>query len=352
MTADLLVANCIVRPQRRIVERGGVSVHVKPKSMSVFECLVAAGGKPVTRNELFDKVWPGGEITDDTLTKCIVELRKAFGDSARESRVIETIPKLGFRLVPPVEPLEPGQSSAENQQPFRRKWRRPRAAAVVFFIVALVFGTSLAVPGSRLWLTEAGTTWAMKTVAMISPYGAEIKPGIAVLPFVNMSGDPENEYFSDGMSAEVLNSLARTARLPVIARSSAFQFKGQPQDIKEIGRLLGVTHVLEGSVRKDGNSIRMTVHLIDSATGALVWSGAYQRELSDVFSLQQEIAENIVANIDAIFAETIAPPPAGLPAAVQTPLRHTSNLEAYELYLKGMQMLMSDRPALVQQGSS
>lgn len=352
MTADLLVANCIVRPQRRIVERGGVSVHVKPKSMSVFECLVAAGGKPVTRNELFDKVWPGGEITDDTLTKCIVELRKAFGDSARESRVIETIPKLGFRLVPPVEPLEPGQSSAENQQPFRRKWRRPRAAAVVFFIVALVFGTSLAVPGSRLWLTEAGTTWAMKTVAMISPYGAEIKPGIAVLPFVNMSGDPENEYFSDGMSAEVLNSLARTARLPVIARSSAFQFKGQPQDIKEIGRLLGVTHVLEGSVRKDGNSIRMTVHLIDSATGALVWSGAYQRELSDVFSLQQEIAENIVANIDAIFAETIAPPPAGLPAAVQTPLRHTSNLEAYELYLKGMQMLMSDRPALVNQASS
>ncbi len=128
MTADLLVANCIVRPQRRIIERGGVSVHVKPKSMSVFECLVAAGGKPVTRNELFDKVWPGGEITDDTLTKCIVELRKAFGDSARESLVIETIPKLGFRLVPPVEPLEPGQSSAENQQPFRRKWRRPRAA--------------------------------------------------------------------------------------------------------------------------------------------------------------------------------------------------------------------------------
>jgi len=141
--------------------------------------------------------------------------------------------------------------------------------------------------------------------------------------------------------------------MPVIARSSSFQFKGQNKDIREIGRKLGVTHVLEGSVRKADNNIRMTVHLIDVPTGALVWSGAYQRELTDIFALQSGIAENIVDNIQVALGDTTASLPSSLPtsppAVDYMKLRHTANLQAYDLYLKGLQMLYSDRPTLIEQ---
>ena len=99
MSGDYRVGDWLVRPRRRTIERGGESVKVKPKSMSVFECLATAQGEPVTRNELLDAVWPGAVVSDDVLTKCVVELRRAFGDDARDSHVIETIPKLGFRLL-------------------------------------------------------------------------------------------------------------------------------------------------------------------------------------------------------------------------------------------------------------
>jgi TolB-like protein/Tfp pilus assembly protein PilF len=159
-----------------------------------------------------------------------------------------------------------------------------------------------------------------------------------------MSSDAENEYFSDGMSEEILNALAKTNLLPVIARSSSFQFKGQNKDVKEIGRLLGVTHVLEGSVRKADNSVRVTAQLIDTATGAHVWSGVYQRELSDIFMLQNEITTNIVDQISVVLGDEIVPLPNELPTAEFMAARHTTDLEAYDLYLKGMQMLKSANP--------
>ena len=351
MSADFRLGNSIVRPQRRLVERDGESVHVKPKSMSVLECLVAAAGAPVSRNELFEKVWPRGEVSDDTLTQCIVELRRAFGDSARESRIIETIPRLGFRLVPEVEPLEQEPASTENRQPHRNSSRRLRFVGLLLVGSLLLLATSLAFPGPRLWLTETGITWFIKTLAMLTPSSLEPIPGIAVLPFVNISGDPENEYFSDGVAAEVLNSLAQKTRLPVISRSSSFQFKGQNRDIREIGSALGVSHVLEGSVRKAGKDIRMTVHLIDVSRGAQIWAGAYQRELKDVFSLQSAIAEEIVDHIAAALGDTMVGSTSEIPPAEDMAMRHTANLEAHDLYLRGMLMYASGRPALIGQAA-
>ena len=346
---DFRLGNCVVRPRRRVVERDGVSVHLKPKSMSVLEHLAASGGAPVSRNELFDSVWPGGEVSDDTLTKCIAELRKALGDSARESQIIETIPKLGFRLVPPVEPLADDRPSTETAEPPRGKWGGVRSARMLLVVAVLVIATLFTFPGARLWLSETGINWLLRTATVLSPHQLEPNPGIAVLPFVNLSGDPDNEYFSDGMSTEILNTLGRITSLPVIARSSSFQFKHQSGDIREIGRQLGVTHILEGSVRKINNSIRMTVHLIDVDSGAMVWSGAYQRELTDVFALQTEIAEEVVRNIEVILGSAKAPAPAGLPPVDYMSLRNTTNLQAYDLYLKGLQMYTSDRPALIEQ---
>lgn len=308
MGADIRLGDWIVRPQRRIIERGDEFIHVKPKSMSVFECLMAANGEPVSRNDLFDTVWPGGEVSDDTLTKCIVELRKAFGETARTPRVIETIPKFGFRLLLPVQPLEEvpltaDSSSNESQQRRRDHWHN----------------------------------------------NFEQGPAIAVLPFANLSSGAENAYFSDGMSEEILNALARFNRLPVIARTSSFQFKDQSRDIKEIGRLLGVTHVLEGTVRKEDKNVRLTVQLIDTTTGTHVWSEAYQREMRGVFKLQTEIARDIVVQVGVAIGAQDSTLVNDLPSAQFMVAHPTYNLEAYELYLQGMQKVTSSSPGPIEE---
>jgi len=354
MSGALRVGDWIVRPKRRLIERGDESIQIRPKSMAVFECLVAARGEPVSRNELLETVWPGADVTDDVLTKSIVELRRAFGDSAREAGVIETIPKMGFRLVLPAQGLEEelqGSRSQGTDLPGRQgKWRRFRSVGLVSIAVVLISVALASFSGTRVWLTEAGINLFLKTAAFLSPSGTTQRPGIAVLPLMNFSGDPENEYFSDGMSVELINRLARSNRVPVIARSSSFEFKDRPQDVREVGRRLGVTHVLEGSVRRADEKIRLTVQLIDATTGAHVWSGVYQRELGDVFELQQEIASEIVDQIYLAIGDRIAPPPDGVAAGFMK--NHPpANLKAYDLYLKGVEMVTSNRPALIEQAA-
>jgi TolB-like protein len=314
--------------------------------MSVLLCLAAADGAPVSRNELFDTVWPGGEVSDDTLTKCVVELRKAFGETAKDSRVIETIPKMGFRLSLPVIPLEEAplaasQSPLEALQPRRGISHKLRLAGLLLIAAVVVLGIFFSFDSSRSWLTNVEKSPPQRATESVTSGHLEQKPGIAVLPFVNMSNDPANEYFSDGMSEEILNALANTNRVPVIARTSSFQFKGQARDIKEIGRLLSVTHVLEGSVRRAGGSVRVTAQLIDTASGVHVWSNVYQRELSDVFSLQNTIAQDIVEQIGIVLGATSEN---NLANTASMTARRTASFEAYDFYLKGMQTLASTDP--------
>lgn len=371
ISTDIRLGDCIVRPQRRLIERGDQSVQVTPRAMSVLECLVAAAGAPVSRNDLFEQVWRGAEVSDDALTKCIGELRRAFGDSARESRVIETIPKLGFRLIPPVEALaevppaaaQPDISPPEAVQPDEARpdqadahhaprppaWRGARRAGLVLLALVLVTGVLLSYAGPRAWLTEAGVTLFLKTASILSPGRLERAPVVAVLPFLNLSSDADNDYFSDGISTEIINALARTGRLPVIARSSSFQFRGDDQDVREIGRRLGVSHVLEGSVRRAGESVRLTAQLSDTGSGQLIWSEVYQRDLSDIFALQQEVASDIVGQVYVALGyepAVLRAEPAGGDLWTR---RGTANPEAYDLYLQGVAMLRSDRPPLIQQ---
>ncbi|MDJ0812903.1 MAG: tetratricopeptide repeat protein [Woeseiaceae bacterium] len=155
---------------------------------------------------------------------------------------------------------------------------------------------------------------------------AEIKPSIAVLPFVNMSGDIENEYFSDGLSEEMLNLLAKIPQLHVAGRTSSFQFKGENQDLRQIGELLNVANVLEGSVRQSGTRLRITAQLVNADTGYHLWSETFDRELTDVFAIQDEIATAVVAALRLELLGETAPSPAS----------GTANVEAYNLFLRGL----------------
>lgn len=343
----------IVRPQLRVIEQGDRSVHIKPKPMAVLQCLAAADGEAVSRNELFDAVWPGGEVTDDTLTKCIGELRKAFGDSARDSAVIKTIPKFGFHLTLPVLPLEetdgwenPPVSAAGLPD---HKQNRARRLAAVVVAMALFLAITLVLQSPRKLLTGSITSPGLKEGTDHSQQSAQRRAGIAVLPFVNMSSDPENEYFSHGVSEEILNALAADGRLPVIARTSSFQFDKEGVDIKKVGQLLNVSHVLEGSVRKSNGQVRVSAQLIDTTTGMHVWADVYQRNLSDILKVQHDITQQVVEQVNYALGLSQPLDPPGVELAIT---RQTDSIAAYDFYLRGTHLLARDAPISVQRAEA
>jgi TolB-like protein len=167
-----------------------------------------------------------------------------------------------------------------------------------------------------------------ETVAVEEVAIVQNENSIAVLPFVNMSDDPDNEYFSDGLSEELLNSLVRLGGLKVTGRTSSFAFKGQNQDLREIGRLLNVANVLEGSVRKAGNRVRITVQLVKASDGYHLWSDTFDRELDDIFAIQAEIADRVTQALHVTLM--------GGEAETQSAISDSRNAEAYEEYLRGM----------------
>ena len=309
-----------IRPQHACIERGDEVVHLKPKPMAVLECLRKARGEVVTRDELFERVWPGGVISDATLTQCIVELRRAFGDSAQTPRVIKTIPKVGFCLMPPTEKLvEESGMPEDRENPSKHGISRGIGAFVIALVIAvLAFG---------VW-------WYQRDVVVPVPdaivHDSGITPSIAVLPFVNMSDEPGNEYFVDGLTEELQILLAKIPQLKVSARTSSFSFRNKDVTIAEIARTLNVAHVLEGSVRKSDERIRISVQLIEAQSGFELWSESYDRTLDDIFAVQDDVAAAVV---DALRIKLMNEPPR---------LRETDT-EVYSLYLQGKYLMTPPR---------
>ena len=240
--------------------------------MEVLLCLARAGGEVVDREYLFAKVWRGAAVSDDTLTQSIAELRRAFGESARDPQVIETIPKRGFRLILPVQEAG-GERTAKG-------WRWGTALAVVL-IVAIV-GTLLA---------RGRTPENVRSDPVVST------ASIAVLPFADLSQAGDQQYFADGLADELIMQLSQLDGLLVTARTSAFQFRSSQRNLAEIGGVLGVQHILEGSVRKSGQSLRVSARLVDVDSGFPLWSEQFDEELSDVFTIQEHIAEAVATAI-------------------------------------------------------
>jgi TolB-like protein len=208
----------------------------------------------------------------------------------------------------------------------RKQDRRISPVMIAVGIAALL------VIGVGLWLfarTRGESTIAQAPVAVVSPSAATAAPSLAVLPFVNMSSDPEQEYFSDGLSEELLNQLAKVPELRVIGRTSSFAFKGKNEDLRKIGETLGVNHILEGSVRKAGNRVKITAQLIRTSDGSHLWSETYERTLEDIFAIQEEIARTVSEELQVRMGASGAGGSG------------TKNVEAYEEYLVGRSLLSS-----------
>jgi adenylate cyclase len=256
-------------------------IELRPKSFEVLRCLVENSGRLVTKDELFEAVWPDVVVSDEALTQCISEVREAIGD--RTQTMIKTMPRRGYRFAAPV--------SKQSDEAEARHHSAPH------------------------------TSFAYDTAARISG-----KPSIAVLPFVNLNNDPQQDYFSDGITGDIIAELSRFSDLAVIARSSAFQYKGKAIDVRQVGRELGVHYVLEGSVRRDSKRIRITAELIDAANGAHRWADRYDRGIEDAFAVQDEVVRGLVSVLQVRVEEA---------EAERVLLKPPADWEAYDYYLRG-----------------
>ena len=272
--------NQVLDPERRELRRAGVQIPVEPQVFDLLLYLARNCDRVVSKDDLIESVWKGRVVSDSTLTSRINAARKAIGDSGEEQRLIRTLPRKGIRFVGDVR-VDAGRQAAE-----------PAVSPSPFVQPALPLPD---------------------------------KPSIAVLPFTNMSGDPEQAYFADGVVEDITTALSRFSSLFVIARNSAFAYAGRSVDIRQIGRELGVRYVLEGSIRKAGNRVRITGQLIQADTGTHVWANRYDGDLDDIFALQDRITESV--------AGAVAPT---IEQAEIDRVRRTrpDSLDAYDLYLR------------------
>ena len=278
----------IINPLSGKFTRNGHTVHVEPKLMDVLLCLAGSSGEVVTRDELMGSVWDGVIVSDEALTRCISELRTLLGDTARERRYIRTIPKRGYSLLPQVETAPAARPVNTREQ---IKWQdRARDNSIV------------------------------------------------VLPFNNLCSGNDYEYFCDGLTEELINALARFTQLRVAARTSSFAFKGRVEDIKEIGRQLNISYILEGSVRIAGDKLRITAQLVSVADGFQLWADIFNRDLTGIFNIQAEIAAAVAQHLNLKFSGDYKPRKLTSP--------DTKNLEAYKWYLRGRRKFQTEQPGI------
>ena len=253
----------VLDPERRELQRGGAPVAVEPQVFDLLFHLVRNRDRVLSKEDLVELVWGGRSISDTTISSRIKTARRAVGDNGAEQRVIRTMARKGVRFVAEVR-------QEATSTPL------PALAATAVVPAPSASPRSLALPN---------------------------KPSIAVLPFTNMSSDPEQEYFADGIAEDVITALSRYPSLFVIARNSSFTYKGRSPNVTDVGRDLGVRYVLEGSVRKSGDRIRVTGQLIEAETGNHLWAERYDRQVADIFAVQDEITAAVTIAIAPAVAD-------------------------------------------------
>lgn len=272
----------------------------------------------MSREELLDSVWPGVTVGDEVITNAIAKLRRAFHDDLKSPEFIQTIPKRGYRLVSSVKLDQ--QTLSHDAKPAGSEQTEPANRRSWLLPVALIVGTLIA---TVFWLRQQNVDVAQNS---ISATADSMKPTIAVLPFDNFSDDKNQEYFSDGLTEDLITDISKISGLSVIARHSTFSYKGQSPDVREVGIALGATHVIEGSVRKAGDKIRISVQLVDASNGKHLWAERYDRKLKDVFAIQDEVIDQIIMALSLKLKPD---------EATRLGHRGTENLEAYDLYMRG-----------------
>lgn len=319
-----------VYPQENLLKTPDRVQVLEPRVMDVLVFLAGRCGEVVSRQELLDSVWAGVVVGDETLSRAVSVLRTELGDDKKNPRYMKTISKRGYCFIAKVIPLASeglqkadSDSDASYSAPPKRYLRaRKIGFAAVGLMAATIVYLVLAYPAPEK------TTPKVSDHAIRDASLPERKIMLAVLPLDNFSNDPEQEYFSDGLTEELIAQLGNMQRnrLGVIARTSVMYYKGKSKQIDEIGRELGVDYVLEGSVRRAGNIVRITAQLIQVSDQTHLWAQSFERDVEDILALQSEVAQRIT---DTLALELL---PGEYARLVRT---RPVNSAAYEAFLKG-----------------
>ena len=309
-------------PKQRVLLRDGKAIALTSKAFEILNLLVENHGRALSKEEMMRQVWPDSFVDESNLAQHIFHLRKVLGDTHEGREYIETLPRHGYRFVAevqqgPVKSAEVTVSTGDtgkavvavaNSNPTKLRWVLGIAAGFLLAVFALVFE-------ERGRMGDAGPVRSGKVM-------------LAVLAFENLSGDPQQEYLSSGLTEELITQLGslEPGRLGVIARTSAMQYKGSRKDVRQISRELGVDYVLEGSVRRDGEQVRITAQLIQVKDQTHLWAKEYDRGLKDILGLESEVAGEVAREIRL----RLTPAETARLAAT-----HPVDPEAYEMYLKG-----------------
>ena len=339
------------RPRTREFYKYGSKLKVRPQLLQVLNLLLSRAGDVLTREELRHQLWSSETFVDfeHSLNTSIKEIRAVLGDSASEPRYIQTLPRLGYRFIAPVEIAEP----ANDWNLIGAQAVPPASSEPISAPVVREFGAAEAsanAPAGAAVRERSWRTWALPSltaILIVMAVGylqlyrtrAHSQPlsgrkMLAVLPFENLTGDAGQDYFSDGLTEEMIAQLGRldSQRIGVIARTSVMHYKRSPEPLDQIARELGVQYVLEGSVRRDASKVRITAQLIQMKDQTQILSRHYDRDLSNLLSLQDEIAREIADEIPLALDDN--PNRIGYSPA-PSPGISPQSYEAYDLYLKG-----------------
>jgi len=279
--------------------------------MDVLVCLAGNAGNVTERDTLLREVWGNAVVSDEPLTRCIATLRKELGDDPQNPTYIQTVPKRGYRMICPV-------SLPADSAKLRIRVVRTGVAALVVVTMAIAAYVWIADQAQPLDIFVEGS---VRTEVLAN--------SVAVLPFSNLSGDPDQEYFSDGITEDISSALARAPELHVTSRTSTFSLKGSNNDIPSIANQLGVAYVVDGSVRRSGDKVRISAQLIEVASDKQIWSFTYDRQFDDIFAMQDEVSRTVVNRLQTAL---------DLEPTVVERLQQSVSAEAYELYLRGLQL--------------
>jgi TolB-like protein/DNA-binding winged helix-turn-helix (wHTH) protein/Flp pilus assembly protein TadD len=311
--------------------RGEERVPIPPKAYDVLRYLVENPGRLITQDEILEKLWTDTYVNPEVLRKYILDIRKILGDRRDKPEFIETVTKRGYRFIAPVveestaEPPDLPMSYAKQEHLADEKVAHETAPSERSSSFGKRWMWKLALIPALAVVAAAGMggyfRLARNAHAVLSKNAS-----IAVLPFADMSPAKDEEYFSDGLAEQLIHDLSKVSGLKVVGRSSAFQFRGKNEDLRDVGRKLGVANILEGSVRREGNHVRITANLIKADDGFQLWSQTYDREINDIFTVQDEIAQ---ATTEALQLKLLGVN--GQPLASNL---RSANPEAYQAYLQ------------------
>jgi len=312
-SAPVQVGDWIVEPALDTISRDGEIQKLEPRTMRLLICLIDSAGGVVSIERLLSEVWTGVIVGSASVYQAVSQLRKILGDTDPEPTYIATVPRKGYRLIASVGPVEPPRPVTTADPP-------PAATARV---------TSAASP-RRLWLTAM--CGIVLVALMLVAWWRMPKPppvqattaSIVVLPFVDMTAEKNDQPFCDGLTEELSSWLAQLPTLRVVARTSAFAFRGRGEDVRKIGKALDTNHILEGSMRRSGDRMRVTVQLIDARSGYHLWSANYDRAMADTIKMQEDISRSVAENLEIrLTADT----------SQRFAARRSESPQAYRLYL-------------------